>query len=269
MAIERDRVLVLRRFPFGESSLVVHALSRDHGRLHLLAKGAYRPTSRYCGVLDLFDTLELEWSRPRGHELAQLRAGALRERRHRIAADLARYRAALCVLELAELGAQEGQPSPGLFDLTRGALDRLVPGRIADPVLALVLFELGFLQELGLAPALVKCAACGGPAPAFAEGGEQRATFSAGSGGRLCGPCAREARAAGRRVGTLPAEVLEQAERLAAQGERAARDLTPAELRRVRDFVVRFLEYHLQTRPKSYRAAQPSAGAARRARKSS
>ena len=72
MPAVRDRALLLRRFPYGESSLVCHALSRTHGRVHLLAKGAYRPTSRFYAALDLFDTLELEWNATPGRELAVL-----------------------------------------------------------------------------------------------------------------------------------------------------------------------------------------------------
>src|SRR6185295_6846190 len=121
----RDHVLVLRRFAFGETSLVIHALSRHHGRVHILAKGAYRPTSRYCGVLDLFDSLELEWTHTPGRELDLLRAGSIAVRRHRIARSLPRYRAALTVLELAEIGAQAEQPAEELFALAERALDQL------------------------------------------------------------------------------------------------------------------------------------------------
>ena len=59
MATREDRALVLGRHPWSESSLVVHALTAGHGRVHLLARGAYRPGSRYFAALDLFDTLEI------------------------------------------------------------------------------------------------------------------------------------------------------------------------------------------------------------------
>ena len=59
MPASEDNALLLRRFPYGESSLVVHALTRAHGRVALLARGAYRPKSAYCGVLDLFDKHDL------------------------------------------------------------------------------------------------------------------------------------------------------------------------------------------------------------------
>jgi recombinational DNA repair protein (RecF pathway) len=131
-----------------------------------------------------------------------------------------------------------------------------------------VRFELAFLAHLGLAPALVECAACGGPAPPVLRRPEERAAFSAGAGGRLCRRCAEEARASGRRVGTLPVAVLEDGRRLAQayatispelrledQPERKLEDqLDEQRVERVRDFVGRFLDFHLETRPRSQRA---------------
>ncbi len=266
----RDQALLLRRFPFGESSLVVHALTRDHGRVHLLAKGVYRPKAAFYAALDLFDTLEIEWAHRPGRELEPLQAASILERRH-LARDLPRYEAAVCVLELLGMAAREGSPAPALFDLGVRALDELDDAQVPG-ALTLAVFELGFLQALGLAPALVACAACGGAAPPVdAAGSEPRAAFSAGAGGRLCRSCADEARAAGRRVGTLPVAVLERAARL---GERARPDRAPSRLadeeleglEKVRDVIARFLEYHLETRPKSYRAflAAPQRNAPRR-----
>jgi len=257
MGVQRDRALVLSRHPFGESSLVVHVLTPGSGRVSLLAKGAYRTTSRYFAVLDLFDTLELEWSAAPAHELGTLRQGRLDVRRARICTELASYRAALALLELLELVVRHEAPEARLFAASEAALDRLAtePGR-ADAHLAA--FELELLEALGLAPALLECAACGRAAPAL-RNAPGRAAFSAGAGGRLCPECAREARRAGRRVGTLPVAVLDDARAL--WQDRAARSrsdgpdgLSAPRAVLVRDFVERFLDYHLETRPKSHRA---------------
>ncbi|MCC7012289.1 MAG: DNA repair protein RecO [Planctomycetes bacterium] len=248
-----DRALLLRRFPYGESSLVCHALTRTHGRVHWLAKGAYRPSSRYYGVLDLFDTLEVSWNERPGVELQLLTAASLERRRASISRDLGFYRAALVVLELATLAAPEGHSDPRLFELVERALDDFASGAPADAVL--VEFELSFLQNLGLAPALVVCASCGGSAPSFeASPGEgPRVAFSSGAGGRLCRSCAAQARAVGRRVGTLPLAVLERADAILA-GRARASAYDVRELDRTRDFVARFLEFHLERRPAGYRS---------------
>lgn len=261
MPVASAAVLVLRRTPYGESSLVVHGLTRSHGRVHLLAKGAYRPTSRFFCVLDLFDTLELEWSTSPRSELSLLRQGSVARRRRGLTADLGGYRAGLTVLELSELASRPGQPEEGLFELAETALERLDAGASAHGTL--VEFELGFLQNLGLAPALQVCAVCGRPAPPVHG---DRAAFSAGAGGRLCRPCAEEARASGRRVGTIPVDVLAAAA-LAARGRAPDGGGAAGEalLERVRDFVERFLGYHLETRPASHRAflAAPNRNAPR------
>ncbi len=248
----RDHALLVRRFAYGESSLVVHALTREHGRVHLLAKGAYRLRSRFFGRLDLFDTLELAWSERAGVELGNLEEAELLERRQRIPHSLASYRAALTVLELASLSAPERAPAAELFELCSSALQTLHEGR--EPELTLVEFELAFLHNLGLAPALEACASCGGAAPAFPadERSTPRVEFSASAGGRLCAKCAQRARASGVRVGTLPTDVLELAARLAC-GAPPEGELDAALLERTRDFTARFLRRQLDCQPKSYR----------------
>ncbi|MCY3000400.1 MAG: DNA repair protein RecO [Planctomycetota bacterium] len=251
MPNQRDLGLILRRFPYGESSLVLHVLTREHGRVHVIAKGAYRPTSRYYAALDLFDTLELEWSARPGAELVQLVLAGIEIRRARISHDLGAFTAGVTALDLAALGSHEGHANAELFATLSTALDRLAAQ--VPPAAALVEFELAFLHNLGLAPALTACASCGGAAPPLEQEPDEpaRAAFSASSGGRLCSGCAIVARAAGRRVGTLPASVLELGDAILARRVDAA-TLAEVELERVRDFVARFLEVHLESRPSSY-----------------
>ena len=64
---ERRRVdgepsYVLHSYPFRETSLIVDAFTRDHGRVALLARGARRPRSALRGLLMGFQPLELGWA---------------------------------------------------------------------------------------------------------------------------------------------------------------------------------------------------------------
>lgn len=52
---------LLHAYPFSESSLIVEAFTRDHGRMSLLARGARRPRSSLRGTLLAFQPLELGW----------------------------------------------------------------------------------------------------------------------------------------------------------------------------------------------------------------
>jgi recombinational DNA repair protein (RecF pathway) len=178
-------------------------------------------------------------------------------RRRALTADLRRYRSALGILEWVEFAAQPGARDTALFDLAERALDE-VQAEGVSARLALVVFELAFLHNLGLAPALKACAACGGAAPPLPPDG-RRATFSAGMGGRLCPPCAARGRSEGRRVGTLPTAVLDSASELSTwtlgRGELAgAEPVADDRLIETRVFVLRFLAYHLETLPRTHRA---------------
>ena len=240
----------MRRFRYGESSLIVHLLTPEHGRVNLLAKGAYRPKSAYCGVLDLFDTLELGWRSRRGTELGLLASGSIETRRRRVSGHLDRYRAGLAMLELAGLGAREQHEERDLFALTEEGLDALHRAEVS-PELACAVFDLRFLRQQGLAPALAECASCGNPLDAVAPS----VAFSFALGGRLCERCAREAgQAPGRRtsvemqsLGTirLAQSLLDTPFRLLSRIR-----LDSTRTARLRTFVRRFLEYHLETRPR-------------------
>lgn len=253
MVRRRERALVLRRFPFGESSLVAHVLTEEGRRVHMVARGAFRPKSRIFGLVDLFDTLELEWSGRPG-AMAELRGGNLTTRRRELTRDLERYHTALAGLELASVAAREEAAEPGLFGDLEALFDHLEDPAL-QPRLELLHFDLVLLGRLGLAPSLELCAACGGPAPPLtAAGHEGTVPFSAAAGGRLCRKCAGDARAGGTRVGTLRADVLAGAALLLARGPEQRAELSPPPdelFRALRDFVDRFLEYHLETRLRS------------------
>lgn len=53
---------VLHTYPFRETSLIVEAYVRDHGRVALVARGARRPKSSLRGVLLPFQPLLLSWT---------------------------------------------------------------------------------------------------------------------------------------------------------------------------------------------------------------
>jgi DNA repair protein RecO (recombination protein O) len=254
----RDRALILRRYPYGESSLLVHALTPGRGRTSLLAKGAYRLHSGYFGALDLFDTLLVGFQARPGAELSLLSSAEIDVRRKRVSASLERYAAALACLELAWLGAREGEEEQALFHLTETALDLLEAGDVPPRVVECA-FELHFLRERGWSPVLESCVACGQTlaAPPRSANATGAALFSPSEGGQLCPACATVARARRAAVTSHPWRALRVASSLL---ETPLAHLTrvrlePGIARQVLDFVRRFVEYHLETRPRSFEAS--------------
>ena len=60
--VAEQPAFVLHSYPHRETSLIIDVLTRDHGRLALVAKGAKRPHSALRGVLQTFQPLLLSWS---------------------------------------------------------------------------------------------------------------------------------------------------------------------------------------------------------------
>ncbi|MBF0281837.1 MAG: DNA repair protein RecO [Zetaproteobacteria bacterium] len=61
MAEINDMGLLLRRIPFSETSLILHLLTENHGRIALMAKGARRAKSPFRASLMEYCSLQLTW----------------------------------------------------------------------------------------------------------------------------------------------------------------------------------------------------------------
>ena len=139
---------VLHTHPYRESSLIVEAITRDHGRIALMARGARRPKSALRGILLSFQPLLLSWS-GRGELRTLTRAewhGAYRP---------LRGRALICGFYLNELLLKllhREDPHERLFDAYQQALAGLAAGPGREGILRR--FELRLLQELGYAVTL-------------------------------------------------------------------------------------------------------------------
>lgn len=139
---------VLHSYPYKETSLIVDVLTRDYGRIALMAKGAKRPHSKLRGALQTFQPLQIGWS-------------GKSEVRTLIAAEwvgglLPLERAALlCGFYLNELLVKllaREDPHPALFDHYVAALNQLAHDESAAIVLRK--FELSLLKETGVAGSL-------------------------------------------------------------------------------------------------------------------
>ncbi|MBM3883859.1 MAG: DNA repair protein RecO [Verrucomicrobia bacterium] len=149
---ERATGLVLRTRPYSETSLIVHWLTAEAGRLATLAKGARRPKSPLRGKLDLFYLAEFNYQRARRSDLHTLREVVLRATYPVLRADLSRLRLATHCVLLTEQTTEPEAPVPEVYRLLQATLDRLSQSQgHTSPHLAFV-FECRLLAELGWRP---------------------------------------------------------------------------------------------------------------------
>ena len=60
--VDQQPAFVLHSYPWRETSLILDALTRDFGRVALVARGAKRPTSQFRGLLAPFAPISVSWS---------------------------------------------------------------------------------------------------------------------------------------------------------------------------------------------------------------
>jgi DNA repair protein RecO (recombination protein O) len=151
---EATHGIILRTRPLTETSLIVHWLTPELGRVATVAKGARRPKSPFAGKLDLFYVADFSFLRSRRSELHVLREVSLRETHSAIREDLARLEQAGYAAGLIELATETETPLPEIFGLVRSFLGHLCVVR-PEPHDVFVL-ELKLLRELGLEPDLAE-----------------------------------------------------------------------------------------------------------------
>jgi DNA repair protein RecO (recombination protein O) len=148
--IQSTTGLILRTRPLTETSIIVHWLTSELGRIATVAKGARRPKSPFLGKLDLLYLADFSFSRSRRSDLHILREVALREIHTALRQDLAGLCQATYAAALVEQATETETPLPAIYHLMLGFLDRLCR-QPARPQMVFA-FELKLLHELGLWP---------------------------------------------------------------------------------------------------------------------
>jgi DNA repair protein RecO (recombination protein O) len=142
--IDQQPAFVVHAIPWRETSLIIDALTRDHGRVALVARGAKRPTSQFRGLLAAFNSLAISWS-GQGEVKSLVRVEWL--------GGLAPVRGdglllAFYLNELIVRLVARGDPHPALFGAYVQALQALAGGGTGRDQ-ALRNFELDLLHEIG------------------------------------------------------------------------------------------------------------------------
>ncbi|CAG7606020.1 DNA repair protein RecO [Paenibacillus solanacearum] len=173
----RVQGIVIRSMDYGEGNKIITLLTREHGKLSVVARGAKKVKSRFGSSAQLFTFGDYLFFK--SGQLGTLNHAEIIEPYHKIREDLHRAAHASYLAELTDrmLGDQEGQPI--LFDQLKGSLTAIQEDK--DYEIVDHLYEMKMLMFAGYTPELSQCVVC--------RESREAAAFSIGLGGMLCERC--------------------------------------------------------------------------------
>jgi len=148
---EETQGIVLRVRPYSDTSLIVHWLTRDYGRIATIVKGARRAKSPFKGKLDLCFSNEILYRRSARSDLHTLKEAVLVDSRPWLRKSYSSLQKVASAVSLLELGTEADTPLKEVFGLFQAYVDAL---KQADRRELLCAFEARFLIWSGILPEL-------------------------------------------------------------------------------------------------------------------
>jgi len=159
MPIRHSEAIVLRTYRVGEADKMVVFLTREHGKIQGLAKGARRPRSRFGGSLEIGTEVDLTFFEKESRELVSvdrcdiIRSGFSSSGDPFLACTLAYF------ADLVDSFAPEREPNAKLYRLLRACANSLIGG--SEPTRLTRYFEAWVLRLGGFYPTAENCSSCG------------------------------------------------------------------------------------------------------------
>ncbi len=108
--------VVLKRFPYGETSIIARCYTKDHGKVSLIVKGARRKKSPMAAYFQPMNYLDIVYYYRQTRSLQSVSKASFVEIWSDLNKDLKKIAYGLAVIELTEKTNTENDPHPELFD---------------------------------------------------------------------------------------------------------------------------------------------------------
>ena len=181
MGLYTTDAIILRRYPFRETSVIVSCLTEKYGKIKGLVKGLRTQPNRHRSAMEVLTINRLVFYDTRTSQIHLISQCELINPLAQLQQELDTAQTAAFFVELADMVAPLEEPQPATYHLLRQALERL-SGGIGTRQDVRMHFITRLLRLAGFQPQLTECAACG--SSAFDE-----AHWSAKQGGILCRSC--------------------------------------------------------------------------------
>ena len=147
--------IVLKSFPYGDTSLIARCFSEDKGKISLIIKGARSKKSPKSAQFQPLSYVDVIYYNKPNRELQVLSKVNFREFWPKIVEDLRSVTLSMAILEMTEKTLLDEDPHPGLFKTLVDTLRAFNESK-ADPNILFWFYECALLTHLGFQPNLDK-----------------------------------------------------------------------------------------------------------------
>ncbi|EFK96085.1 DNA repair protein recO [sediment metagenome] len=180
MAISRTETIVLNKWDFRETSLIVNFYTRQFGKISGLLKGIRTEPQKFASSLELFSYNEIILYKKDKTDLHLVTQADLKDNFDSIRTDISRISSASTIVELLNAVVPPEEQNEEIFNLALECFHELKS--CEKPAKITTIFTIKILALAGFKPHLDSCVSCG----ARIEGG---CKFSFALGGLLCPKC--------------------------------------------------------------------------------
>ena len=145
--------IVLKSFPYGDTSIIARCFSQEKGKISLIIKGAKSKKSPKSAQFQPLSYIDLIYNHKPNRNLYILSKVNFREFWSRILDDLRTITLSMAILDLTEKTLSDEDPHPDLFSVLVGVL-RALNEKKSDPNLLFWFYECALLTHLGFQPNL-------------------------------------------------------------------------------------------------------------------
>jgi DNA repair protein RecO (recombination protein O) len=158
MSSTKSSAIVLKSINWRDTSKIVTLFTREQGKMSVIAKGARQSKSRYQGILESINLLEVVIYISANRKLQILGQATLEDTYQKIRADYDKTGYAFALLELTDIFFKEGAIDIIFFDFFRALLSEIE--KINDPKIVFWYFLIKLSSYLGFKPDFNICTAC-------------------------------------------------------------------------------------------------------------
>jgi DNA repair protein RecO (recombination protein O) len=237
MSIHTADAIVLRRYPYRETSVIVTCLTDRYGKLKGLVKGLMVQPNRHRSAMEPLTVNRVVFYDTRTSQLHLISQCELLSPLVQLTKDLETMQSAAFCVELTDAVVPLDEPQPAAFHLLKDTLERLALDG-GDPAALRAHFTVRLLHLAGFQPQLDRCTGC--HAIVHRDG-----YWSASQGGLLCAACLHE----DPKADVMSSALLDALEALAESAQPVPLDaqLLPALQHRLEEFLHWRLERPLKT----------------------